>query len=91
MNTTRHEHGNKGKFRPSKNSPHFYGIVRSETEQRELEAEERELKNCAIVRRACDAFFERRGLDINNPIEPPPWSDTLIEACFERNLTLATA
>lgn len=81
-NTTK-QHGNAGVFRPSIRSPHFYGQARSLAEERELERLDREKKECAIVRRACNAFFERRGLNINSTIEPPEWDYNLIQSCFE--------
>lgn len=77
------KHGNAGVFRPSIRSPHFYGQTRSETEQRELERLDREKKECAIVRRACNAFFDRRGLSINSTVEPPEWDYNLIQSCFD--------
>lgn len=60
-------------------SPHSYGQIRSYGEQVELEKIEREKQECAIVRRACDAFFERRGLPIASPVDPVDWNHDLIE------------
>ena len=95
MNTQTHtetqQHGNKGIFRPSKHSPHFFGQVRSLTEERELERLDREKKECAIVRRSCNGFFDRRGikLDVNDPA--PEWNLDLIEGAFNEPLILRTA
>ena len=56
------------------------GIVRSQRALTEMGKADRENKNCAVVKLACDDFFARRGLDINIPIEPPEWDMDLINA-----------
>ena len=68
-----------------KGSAHSFSKGNSLTshERERKERKERTMRECAIVRRACDAFFEGRGIEIGKNEPPPFWDHDLIESCFE--------